>query len=78
MSGVQRYCPWGDHWVDAREAAEVGGAEPISGPGIPRYACWPHVYEHSLRTAGVPSGAPADAWIGRRDAAPLAPRGRQQ
>lgn len=46
------------------EAEIVGGVETGSGPGRPAYAC---------RTHGL---VPDRAFIGRRDAAPLAPGGR--
>lgn len=70
VSGVQRHCRWGDHWVPTRDAAEVYTTTVMSGPETPVYACWPHVYEHDLQTT---SQAPTSPWIGRRDAAPIIP-----
>lgn len=66
MSGVRRYCRWGDHWVTAKDAAEIYTPTRISGPESPVWACWPHVFEHDLQTAPQPL-------IGRRDAAPIIP-----
>lgn len=74
MSGVQRHCPWGDHWVSLSEATEVEPDESGSGPGTIRYACWGHVFEHNLQTTArraQSSGPP----IGHKDAAPILPGG---
>lgn len=73
---VQRYCPWGTHWVDVKDATEVYTTTVMSGPELPVYACWPHVYEHNLGTVAKPAEeSPRSVLIGRPDAAPMLPDG---
>lgn len=69
VSGVQRWCPWGEHWVPHWEAVEVGADETGSGPGMPRYACWTHILKHELHTIA----APPSAFLGRPDGPPRRP-----
>lgn len=69
MSGVKRWCPWGDHYVPTWEAVEVGADETGSGPGMPRYACWTCILTHNLKTIS----APPSARIGHRDQPPHRP-----
>ena len=59
MSGLQRYCIHHGDWVDHNQAAMVPGTD--SGPGLPEWACY----------GCVP--AQPEAFIGRRDAAPVPP-----
>lgn len=72
---VQRYCSWGAHWVDAKDATEVYTATRISGPEQPVHACWPHADEHHLQVAAQPVQPSAAPLIGRPDAAPIIPGG---
>jgi hypothetical protein len=69
VSGVQRSCPWGDHYVAHWEAVEVSADETASGPGMPRYACWTHILSHNLKTIS----APPSAFIGHRHRPPDRP-----
>lgn len=74
VSGVQRYCSWGTHWVDVKDAAEVYATTVMSGPELPVYACWTHVYEHNLGTVQQPvEREPRGPLIGRRHVAPMLP-----
>jgi hypothetical protein len=68
-SGLQRWCPWGEHWVPHWEATEVSADEPASGPGMPRYACWTDILAHGLHTIA----APPAAYIGHRNRPPDRP-----
>lgn len=70
VSGLQRWCSVHNAWVPTWEAVEIRAEETGSGPGRPAHACWTCISTHNLHTI---TAAPDTAFVGRPDAAPIAP-----
>jgi hypothetical protein len=65
---MTRWCSPGEHNVRDDDAQAIGATNPISGPGVTKWACLDHI-----RALGL---VPVAAHAGRRDAPPIAPPAR--